>query len=284
MNMRKQGFGIIADFNWTVGTRALARLLRRSGLGLVVLVAVSACLGVQAHADPLPPCTANGSAAQELQDNCAITNPGGSVVYSGSTSATVSYATTTVTNSVTDFSTTLLALLNGVQVYSMTFPTAFGGSTVSSAITAEDATLLADGASFGSPSLVASSSTLASSVSTTPMTYSCQGARATGQTYITGASVTASTLVGPGTIFTGDCNTDTLFVNPGQTDINVNTNTDYLIPESITTTNTYLDSQTYEIAATSNSAAVTPEPACLELTLTGLGAIGWVRRRRWQRG
>jgi hypothetical protein len=70
----------------------------------------------------------------------------------------------------------------------------------------------------------------------------------------------------------------------GKTDINVNSDNAYTIPVETVTTDTYLDSATYEIAGTTEVApGVTPEPASVELVLSGLGAIAWRLRRRTQK-
>ena len=77
---------------------------------------------------------------------------------------------------------------------------------------------------------------------------------------------------------TGDCNTDTFFVNAGQTDFNINTDFQYTIPEDVTTTDTYLDSQTYEIVEFGNLAwptsAVCFGPPPGTLMLRELGSAG----------
>jgi hypothetical protein len=126
---------------------------------------------------------------------------------------------------------------------------------------------------------------LQSSVVTPPSeSYTCETAEATGSTYITGYTVTTADTFGPATITVGDCNSDSFFVLAGQEDVNVNSDNAFIIPVETVTTDTYLDSQTYEIAGTTEVApGVTPEPASVELVLSGLGAIAWRLRRRTQK-
>jgi hypothetical protein len=157
----------------------------------------------------------------------------------------------------------------------------YSDPTVAAAIATADGILTGDGATFGSPSLLSSTSVLQSSVITPPSeSYTCESAEATGSTYDTGSTVTTAETFGPATITVGDCNSESFFVLSGQTDINVNTNNAYTIPVETITTDTYLDSQTYEIAGTTEVApGVTPEPASVELVLSGLGAIAWCRWR-----
>jgi hypothetical protein len=122
---------------------------------------------------------------------------------------------------------------------------------------------------------------LQSSVVTPPSeSYTCESAEATGTTYETGSTVTTADTFGPATITVGDCNSLSFFVLAGQEDANVNTNSAFTIPVETVTTDTYLDSATYEIAGTKAVApGVTPEPASAELVLSGLGALAWCRRR-----
>jgi hypothetical protein len=181
---------------------------------------------------------------------------------------------------VNDYSTTLIGLLNGTPVYSMTFLAPFSDSSLTTAIATADGILAADGASFGSPSLSSSTSLLLSSVVTPASTYTCASAEATGSTYLTGSTNAVTTNFGPGPFSAGDCDAGTFTLLAGQVDTNVDTDNQYNIPVQAITTNTYLTSQTYEIAGTTNTVpAQTPEPASLELALTGLGAIGWLRPR-----
>lgn len=253
---------------------------RRIGI-LIALFAAVACLCAQAHADPLPPCTAVGI-AQLSQFNCAVSNPGNSTIITSGLMATVTYTNTAVTNTVNDYSTTLVGLVNGTQVYSMTYLVPFSDSSMAAAIAAANGVLTGYGASFGAPSLSSSTSVLQSSVVTPPPTYDCVSLStlATAPSYVTGTIITSTTTFGPTTILVGACLTDTLAVNAGQTDVNVISNLQYTIPVQTITTDTYLNSQTYDIAGTTGVPAPVPEPASLSLVLSGLGTIGWLRRRR----
>jgi len=221
-----------------------------------------------------------------LQAQGVAPNPGGSEVVTNSTTATITYADTAVTDTVDDYSTTLLALVNGSQVSSVTLLAPYSDPTVAAAIATADGILSGDGATFGSPSLFSSTSVLQSSIIIPPSepSYSCLAAEAAYSSFPTGttasATVTETTTFGPAAITVGDCNSESFTVLAGQTDINVNTNNGFTIPVETVTTDTYLDSATYEIAGTKALApGVTPEPASVELVLSGLTALAWCRRR-----
>jgi hypothetical protein len=239
----------------------------RGPIALLSLFALTVCFSTRAQAQTAP-------------------NPGGATVITNSTTATITYADTLVTDNVDDYSTTLLALVNGSQVSSVTLLAPYSDPTVATAIATADGILTGDGASFGSPSLLSSTSVLQSSVITPPSepSYSCLAAEAAESSFPTGttaaSTVTFATTFGPATITVGDCNSEIFTVLSGQTDINVNTNNAFTIPVETVTTNTYLDSATYEIAGTKAvTPGVTPEPTSVELVLSGLGAIAWLRKR-----
>jgi len=217
-----------------------------------------------------------------LAEAAVAPNPGGQIVVTNSTTATFSYTDTAVTDTVDDYSTTLLALVNGSQVSSVTLLAPYSDPTVAAAIATADGILTGDGATFGSPSLLSSTSVLQSSVITPPYeSYACGsgGSLPTGTTNLFTNSTTDT--FGPATITVDDCNQDTFFILAGQEDININTNSGFTIPVETITTNTYLDSATYEIAGTKAvTPGVTPEPASVELVLSGLGAIAWRLRKR----
>jgi hypothetical protein len=236
----------------------------RNVAALFALFAITACLSTRAQAQGVAP------------------NPGGSIVITNSTSATITYADTALTDTVDDYSTTLLALVNGSQVSSVTLLAPYSDPTVVAAIATADGILTGDGATFGSPSLFSSTSVLQSSLITPPSeSYTCETAEATGTTYETGTTVTTPEIFGPATITVGDCNSDSFFVLAGQEDVNVNSDNAFTIPVETVTTDTYLDSATYEIAGTKAvTPGVTPEPASVELVLSGLGAIAWRLRKR----
>jgi hypothetical protein len=235
----------------------------RGGIILLAL-AVTVCFSTRAQAQTAP-------------------NPGGATVVTNSTTATITYADTLVTDNVDDYSTTLLALVNGSQVSSVTLLAPYSDPTVAAAIATADGILTGDGATFGSPSLLSSTSVLQSSVITPPSepSYSCLAAEAALGADFAGTTVTTAETFGPATIAVGDCSEDSFTVLAGQLDINVNSNNGFTIPVETVTTDTYLDSATYEIAGTTEVApGVTPEPASVELVLSGLGAIACGLRKR----
>jgi PEP-CTERM motif len=209
-------------------------------------------------------------------------NPGGPVVVTNSTSATISYIDTPVTQRVDFYSTTLLALLNGNQVFSQTFLLPFGDAAVQAAIAQADAILAGGGASFGAPFLFSNMSALQSSVTASPPTSTCLiessiplNSHATGVT-----TVTTTNTFGPNTVMVGECQSDTFSVLSTQLDININTDFVYAVPRNIVTTNTFLTTQTYEITGTTPNSSV-PEPATSGLLLLGLGTVACCRRRRF---
>jgi hypothetical protein len=210
-------------------------------------------------------------------------NPGGPVVITNSTTATIGYIDTPVTQRVDLFSTTLLAFLNTNQVFSQTFALPFSDPTVQAAVAQADAILSGGGASFGSPMLFSNMSALQSSVTATPPTSTCLiessiplNPHATGAT-----TVTTTNTFGPAVVMVGQCQSDIFNVLSGQLDINVNTDFVYAVPRNIVTTNTFLTTQTYRITGTTAGASV-PEPATAGLVLLGLGAVAWWRRRRFR--
>jgi len=236
---------------------------------LLALLAVAVCFSARLQAQGVAP------------------NPGGATVVTNSTTATITYADTLVTDNVDDYSTTLLALVNGSPVSSVTLLAPYSDPTVAAAIATADGILTGDGATFSSPSLLSSTSVLQSSIITPPSepSYTCLAAEAAESSFPTGttasATVTTTETFGPATIAVGDCSEDSFTVLAGQLDINVNSNNGFTIPVETVTTDTYLDSQTYEIAGTKAvSPGVTPEPASVELVLSGLGAIAWRLRKR----
>jgi hypothetical protein len=82
-------------------------------------------------------------------------------------------------------------------------------------------------------------------------------------------------------VFGGDPGThaDVFLILPAQLDIKVNTNNEFAIDRNVTTTNTYLTTQTYDILGTTTSAA--PEPSSFLLAgicLLALALAG-IRKR-----
>jgi hypothetical protein len=180
-----------------------------------------------------------------------------------------------VTQQVNQYSTTLKAILNGSQtVFQQTYAVAFSDPAVQAAVSTADAILTGDGASPSAPAQTSTSTVLQSSlVSNGPIVQSTQ---ATGN-----VSVTTVDTFGPATIMVGDNQSDTFTVLAGQLDINVNTNAEYYAYQNVTTTNTYLTTQTYTISGTAVAAPATPAPASWLLMLTGLAVAGlltWLRR------
>lgn len=222
---------------------------------------------------------AAGFAARAQADPIVYPNPGGPVVDTNSTTTSYVYVDTPVTDSVDNYSTTLLALLNGNQVFSETFSAPFSDSTVQAAISQADSILSGDSASFGSPALISNTSVLQSSVTTPPPTYSCATGPAPGQSATGVTTQTITVNYGPATIMVGDCQSEIFDVLVGQEDINTNTDTQYSVPVTVVTTNTYLDTQTYEIVGITAASPV-PEPGTWMLLLLGGGVVAMIGGRK----
>ena len=217
-------------------------------------------------------------------DAAIFPNPGGPVVVTNSTTETITYINTTVTQRVDAFSTTLRGLVNGSPVFSQTYSSPFSDPVVQAAVIQADSVLSGAGASFGGPKLIASSSLLQSSLTTPPPTFSCiQLTGGPPGTTVVGATVdTPVNTFGPNTIAVSTCSLDTFVINSGQLDINVNTNLVYAVPRNIVTTNTFLTTQSYDILGTTSAPAGVPEPSPAALVFLGLGAV--VRLRPSQFG
>lgn len=69
-----------------------------------------------------------------------------------------------------------------------------------------------------------------------------------------------------------------VFILPGQTDINVATDNEYLVSRNAVTTNTFLTSQTFDLNGAADASSV-PEPASAVLLGAGLLGLAVVRRR-----
>src|ERR1039457_3083841 len=159
-------------------------------------------------------------------------NPGGSTVTTNSTSATIGYVDTPVTQRVDLYSTTVVALQNGSQVFAQSFSVPFTDAAGQAAIVQANGILSGRGATFGAPALTTNTSVLQSSVITPPPTSTC---------------------LSPGT--------NTVTVLSGQLDININTDIVFAVPRNVVTTNTFLTTQTYLITGTGGTAAVAGAPA-----------------------
>ena len=182
-------------------------------------------------------------------------NPGGSTVFTDSSTASASYVVTPVTQRLDDHTTTISATLGGYSVYSIIFSLPFSDSTVQQAVASADAILTGDGASLGLPMLASNTTALQSSVTTTNTPSLSCAQLSSGGYVMTGTTTTTTTsVVGPTTIGVGVCLGDTCNVNAGQTDINVSFDNQYAVPETFTTTDTYLTTQSYPIAGTAGSA------------------------------
>ena len=219
-----------------------------------------------------------------VQAQTVVPNSGASTVVTNSTTAMITYIGTPVIQQVNDFATTVSAQLNGTFVFSETFAVSFGDPTVQAAVSAADTILAADGASFGAPQLLSTSTVLQSSVTSPTTTYTCQTVPATGAT----GSTTFSTVTtfGPGTIVVGPCQSQLFNILAGQTNININNAVSYSVPNDAVTTNTNLTTQLYQISGTTTSSGPTsspspvPEPGTAGLVLVGCAALGARRQMR----
>ena len=201
-------------------------------------------------------------------------NPGGAVVTTNSTSATIGYVDTPVTQRVDLYSTTVVALQNGSQVFSQSFSAPFSDAAVQAAIVQADGILSGRGATFGAPALTSNNSVLQSSVTAPPPTYTCLQAESIGT--LTGVqTVAGTTTFGPATINVGDCQSDTFTVIAGQSDINVNADNGFAVARNVVTTNTFLTTQTYVITGTGGTAgtAAVGAPALSGWGLAGLALL-----------
>jgi hypothetical protein len=214
--------------------------------------------------------------AAALAQAAIAPNPGSPTVVTNSTTSSYVTVQTPVTQQVNQYSTTLKAILNGSQtVFQQTYAVAFSDPAVQAAVSTADAILTGDNASPSAPAQTSTSTVLQSSqVSNGPIVQS---------TTPTGATPTVTDVVtfGPATIMVGDNQSDTFTVLSGQEDVNVNTDTEYYAYQNVTTTNTYLTTQSYTISGTAAAVSATPAPASWLLMLTGLAVAGlltWLRR------
>ena len=77
--------------------------------------------------------------------------------------------------------------------------------------------------------------------------------------------------------------TESIYGGDGEMCIRDSTNVEYYAYQNVTTTNTYLTTQSYTISGTAAAAPATPAPASWLLLLTGLavaGLLSWLRRLR----
>jgi len=260
------------------------------------LLVFGACAGV-ARGDTLLPCTGATLTIQVQQDtNCVVANPGGAIVVTSSYENDPTSVNTPVSATVNQYQTTLTAILNGgTTVFSQTLAAPFSDPSVQSAILAADAVLTSDGATFGSPLLDSTSTTLQSSVLTyvptsptldIPTLISCYyaGSISTDPFTCAGVTVTLSAAVtstfGPATIMIGPAYSDVFYVEADQEDLSVNEDYVYTVDQNAVTTNTYLTTQSYEIDGTTASTSA-PEPGTwgtCAMSLAGIAGIWLVRR------
>jgi hypothetical protein len=192
-------------------------------------------------------------------------NPGGAVVTTNSTTSylTNTFVDTPVAVRVDQYQTTIDALLNGGQVFQETFGLPFSDPAVQAAVAAADAILAGDSASYGSPGLVSSPTSLTGS----QLTYVTTGESATGAIELTSLDT-----FGPNYVAVGDNLGDLFLVLAGQLDININTENFYATDRNAITTSTYLTTQTYDIDGTTTTSTV-PEPGSWSMGGAGLLAF-----------
>jgi hypothetical protein len=239
--------------------------------------------GLSLPADPASSIQQNVTAAAALlalgASATSAPNPGGSTVVTNSTSSylTGAFVDTPVAARVDQYQTTIDAILNGGQVFQETFGLPFSDPAVQAAVAAADAILAGDGASYGSPGLVSSSTSLAGS----QLTYATTGESPTGA-----VETTTMDTFGPNYIAVGDNLADLFLVVAGQLDINVNTELLYATDRNAITTSTYLTTQTYDIDGTTTTSTV-PEPGSWSMGGAGLLAFmlaAWGKRTLAGRG
>jgi hypothetical protein len=248
------------------------------------LLPISLTLGLT-RADNLPACTASGFAGFE-QFDCLVSSLGGETVITPSLLNDPTFVNTPVNQAINEYQTTITAVLNGgTSVYQQTFSAPFNALAVQNAVTAADALLTGDGATFGAPFQTTNSTALLSSTTSyvptsptldLPTLFACNPTLVNYTGTCNGVSVTfaedlssAVDTFGPATIMTGAGNTDQYAIPGGQEDINVNYDYTYTVTQNALTTNTYLTTQSYQIDGTT-SQSTAPEPGTWGLVLGSL--------------
>ena len=172
---------------------------------------------------------------------------------------------------VDEYSTEILALLNGSIIYDQTFALAFSDPTVQAAVQAAEALLAADNATFGAPVLTSASTALASSVT----------ANSAPVTTGTDVSFTTTMYIGPQTIMVGDNQSQSFTIVPGGIDYDTLVTSDVHQSIDVVTTNTYLTTQFWQIDGVTAPVSSVPDASSTGLMLGGsLVALGWFARRK----
>ena len=203
-----------------------------------------------------------------------------------STSRTQTLHTTSTTAEANNYLTRLTARIGtaGPLLYDQSFNAQLADATVQAAIQQARAQLTNAGAtSIAGPNLQSNSRTLTGTTLST-VTNSTQTTQDLGSEFV----------IGPGTAITGDrglctgltgvvgsrlptgCPGGTpVFIPGGSSNTNINTNTQSDIFQTVTTTSTFLTSQTYELTGTAAPVPpATPAPPSFWLALTGGAAAG----------
>ncbi|HYL77553.1 MAG TPA: hypothetical protein VEU96_25290 [Bryobacteraceae bacterium] len=218
---------------------------------------------------------------------------GNSITSSTSQAEVDTFNTTNVTQRVDTFSTEIRARIgNGPFLYDQTFNVAFSDPTVQNAITAARNVLTgAGGVTITGPTQISSNTSQINTQTNTVQT----------NKQTTSVVVGTKMFVGPVTVTTGNLGICTAFtfdsgaptyanptgcslpgtpfpVAPGGIDFDTRTLTQATVSQTVTTTNTFLTTQVYELDA--GQPPATPAPPSLILTLTGLATAGLFAAKR----
>lgn len=213
-------------------------------------------------------------------------NPGGDTVVTGSTTATPVYVSTSVTEQVNSYVTTISALLSGSVVFNASFNVPFSDSAVQAAVAAADSLLTRDGANYGAPTLISSMATTTSmTTSPTVPSQSCAQLLNGGYGPFVFTNITQTQTFAPATISVDQCQQDTLTLLPGQLSINYNSELGVNVPVTYTTTVTLLNTQAYQIIGVAGvnvppAGTSVPEPSTMALVVAGCIVVVGTRRRR----
>ena len=179
--------------------------------------------------------------------------PGQPNLFTSTTTTTESSTFTTfATQTDTIDETTILAVLNGMDVYDQSFALPYSDPTVQAAVVQADAALAQDSATAAAPALTSSTTTNQGTLPSTAQT---------GQS--SQQSISVSTNFGPSTYGPADISATTGAETPagyfkllaGQEDTNVNTDTQTITDQTDTATTTYLTTQVYTIQGTPDPVA-----------------------------